>query len=59
MRKACDQHGPFEDVLSIDPAFSKRMNALHPGKDLPCGEDLVWPTTMGPSSTKVGYGGIS
>ena len=25
MRKACDKHGPFEDVLSNHPAFFRRM----------------------------------
>src|SRR5215831_11824364 len=28
MRKACKQHGPFEDVLSNHPAFFRRMEDL-------------------------------
>src|SRR5580658_5062505 len=28
MRKACEKHGPFEDVLSYHPAFFKRMENL-------------------------------
>lgn len=55
MRKACSKHGPYEDLLSIDPAFSKLMNALHPGKDLPCAEDRL-AHNHGPLSTKVGRG---
>jgi len=55
MRKACDRHGPYEDVLSIDPAFSKRMNAMHPGKELPCADDHL-AHNHGPLSMKVGRG---
>ena len=53
MRKVCDQHGPYEDVLSVDPTFSRRMNAMHPGKDLPCADDRL-AHNHGPLSTKVG-----
>src|SRR5260370_20815040 len=28
MRKACEKHGPFEDVLSNHPAFFKRLESL-------------------------------
>ena len=28
MRKACEKHGPFEDVLSNHPEFFKRMESL-------------------------------
>src|ERR1700685_2665709 len=28
MRKACEKHGPFEDVLSNHPAFFQRMEHL-------------------------------
>ena len=39
MRKACDKHGPFEDVLSNHPAFFKRMESLAFGKDFQCAGD--------------------
>ena len=55
MRKACDRHGPYEDVLSIDPAFSKRMNSMHPGKELPCADDHE-AHDHGPLSIKIGRG---
>jgi len=38
MRKACEKHGPFEDVLSNHPAFFKRMESVGFGKDFNCGE---------------------
>jgi uncharacterized radical SAM superfamily Fe-S cluster-containing enzyme len=42
MRKACEKHGPFEDVLSNHPAFFKRMESLGFGKDFNCaGDELV------------------
>jgi uncharacterized radical SAM superfamily Fe-S cluster-containing enzyme len=36
MRKACERHGPFEDVLSDHPAFFRRMESLAFGRDLEC-----------------------
>jgi uncharacterized radical SAM superfamily Fe-S cluster-containing enzyme len=39
MRKACEKHGPFEDVLSNHPAFFKRMESLGFGKDFICADD--------------------
>ena len=39
MRKACEKHGPFEDVLSNHPAFFKRMESLGFGKDFNCAGD--------------------
>jgi len=42
MRKACEKHGPFEDVLSNHPAFFKRMERLGFGKDFTCaGDEMV------------------
>ena len=39
MRKACDKHGPFQDVLSRHPAFFRRMEALAFGRDFECIHD--------------------
>jgi uncharacterized radical SAM superfamily Fe-S cluster-containing enzyme len=55
MRKACEKHGPFEDVLSNHPAFFKRMESLGFGKDLICaGDERVH--NHGANSIKTGRG---
>jgi uncharacterized radical SAM superfamily Fe-S cluster-containing enzyme len=55
MRKACDRHGPFEDVLSNHPAFFKRMERLGFGKDFVCvGDEQIH--NHGANSIKTGRG---
>lgn len=39
MRKVCDKHGPFEDVLSTNSEFTKRIENLFFGRDFRCAED--------------------
>jgi len=39
MRKACEKHGPFEDVLSNHPAFFRRIESLGFGQDFDCAGD--------------------
>src|ERR1700760_4477909 len=34
MVKECPTHGVFEDVMSIDPAFSKHLEDVFPGRDI-------------------------
>src|ERR1700761_1415377 len=34
MVKECAIHGPFEDLMSIDPAFSKHLEDVFPGRDI-------------------------
>ncbi|HEX5431019.1 MAG TPA: radical SAM protein [Bryobacteraceae bacterium] len=34
MLKECPIHGIFEDVMSIDPAFSKHLEEVFPGRDI-------------------------
>jgi 7,8-dihydro-6-hydroxymethylpterin dimethyltransferase len=50
MVKTCAVHGRFEDVISIDPAFLRRVERLYPGRDfltpLTCSE-----TTEAPASS--------
>jgi uncharacterized radical SAM superfamily Fe-S cluster-containing enzyme len=41
MRKACEKHGPLEDVLSNHPVFFKRMESLAFGKDFNCAGDEI------------------
>jgi 7,8-dihydro-6-hydroxymethylpterin dimethyltransferase len=55
MRKACEKHGPFEDVLSNHPDFFKRMETLAFGKDFNCtGDEIVH--NHGANSIKTGRG---
>ena len=55
MRKACEKHGPFEDVLSNHPAFFKRMESLAFGKDFNCaGDEMVH--NHGANSIRTGRG---
>ena len=57
MRKTCDKHGTFEDVLSIDPEFSRLMQARFPGRDFDTvGDELVH--RHGSSSIRYGRGGV-
>ncbi len=39
MRKACDRHGPFEDVLSNHPDLFRKMERLAFGRDFGCVDD--------------------
>ena len=34
MEKDCAIHGHFEDLMSIDPAFSKHLEDVFPGRDI-------------------------
>lgn len=55
MRKACEKHGPFEDVLSNHPDFFLRMERLSFGADLArTGDQAVH--HHGPSSIRAGRG---
>ena len=56
MVKTCETHGRFEDVMSIDPAFTQRIERLYPGRD------YLAPLTPlrehGSSSVKYGRGSV-
>jgi uncharacterized radical SAM superfamily Fe-S cluster-containing enzyme len=39
MRKICEKHGPFEDVLSTNLDFTRRIEDLFFGRDFRCAED--------------------
>lgn len=39
MRKVCQKHGFFEDVLSTNPAFSRRIESLFFGRDFRSADD--------------------
>ncbi|HMK28113.1 MAG TPA: radical SAM protein [Terriglobales bacterium] len=34
MVKDCPKHGHFEDVMSVDPAFSRHLEEVFPGRDI-------------------------
>ncbi len=57
MRKVCDKHGPFEDVLSTDPEFTRRIEGLFFGRDFRCSED-DHVHRHGNSSIKFGRGAV-
>lgn len=56
MVKTCDKHGVFEDVMSIDPAFTSRIEKLYPGRDFLA--PLSHLRNHGTSSVKYGRGSV-
>jgi len=56
MKKDCPEHGSFEDVLSTDPEFFKRLEALYPGRDFVIPKDGLH--EHGASSIKYGRGAV-
>ena len=57
MRKVCDKHGPFEDVLSTSPDFTRRIEGLFFGRDFRCAEDADI-HRHGNSTIKYGRGAV-
>ncbi len=56
MTKTCPTHGRFDDVLSVDPVFSARIERLFPGRDF-----LAPPSKLrdhGSSTIKYGRGSV-
>jgi uncharacterized radical SAM superfamily Fe-S cluster-containing enzyme len=56
MKKECPTHGRFEDVMSTDPAFFKRLESLYPGRDFVIPKDGLH--NHGTSSIKYGRGAV-
>jgi len=56
MEKTCAVHGDFSDVMSIDPAFLKRIEKLYPGRDYLA--PLTELRNHGTSSVKYGRGSV-
>ncbi|MBL8740639.1 MAG: radical SAM protein [Myxococcales bacterium] len=56
MEKTCPQHGHFEDVISVDPAFLERLENLFPGRDVVMTPDALH--NHGSSTVKYGRGGV-
>ena len=57
MRKECEKHGKFEDVLSIDPEFSRLQEQRYYGRDVrTAGDECVH--CHGASNIKYGRGSV-
>jgi len=56
IEKTCPQHGTFTDVLSINPAFLKRIEKFFPGRDYAAVTDRLH--NHGTSSIKYGRGSV-
>ena len=57
MRKECPRHGPFEDLISTDPAFTRRIESLFFGRDFrTSGDEEIH--RHGSSSIKYGRGAV-
>jgi len=56
MKKSCPAHGDFEDVMSIDTAFTARIEKLFPGRDFLAPKTAL--RDHGSSSVKYGRGSV-
>ena len=56
MEKDCPAHGHFEETLSTNPAFTRRIERLFPGRDFDSSGDPLH--DHGPSSIRYGRGGV-
>ncbi len=56
MKKTCPKHGEFDDVMSIDPEFTRRIENLYPGRDFLA--PLSKLRNHGSSSVKYGRGSV-
>ncbi len=56
MVKSCPAHGRIEDVLSTDPAFTRRIESLDPGRDFRMAPDALH--AHGSSAIRYGRGSV-
>ncbi|PYT09787.1 MAG: radical SAM protein [Acidobacteria bacterium] len=56
MVKDCPKHGHFEDLMSIDPEFLRRIEKLYPGRDFQMAPDRFH--NHGTSTVKYGRGAV-
>jgi uncharacterized radical SAM superfamily Fe-S cluster-containing enzyme len=56
MTKTCPRHGTTDDVLSVDPAFTARIERLFPGRDFASPKTRL--RDHGTSSIKYGRGAV-
>jgi tetraether lipid synthase len=57
MVKDCPKHGHFEDIMSIDPEFSKHLEDVFPGRDIRAHNDEKL-HNHGSSTVKYGRGSV-
>jgi uncharacterized radical SAM superfamily Fe-S cluster-containing enzyme len=57
MVKDCPKHGHFEDIISIDPAFTKHLEEVFPGRDIRAHNDEGL-HNHGSSTIKYGRGSV-
>jgi uncharacterized radical SAM superfamily Fe-S cluster-containing enzyme len=57
MVKECPKHGKFEDVMSVDPAFSQHLEEVFPGRDIRAHNDEKL-HNHGTSTIKYGRGSV-
>jgi uncharacterized radical SAM superfamily Fe-S cluster-containing enzyme len=57
MVKDCPKHGHFEDVMSIDPEFSRHLEDVFPGRDISAHNDEKL-HNHGSSTVKYGRGSV-
>ena len=57
MVKDCPRHGHFEDVMSIDPEFSRHLEEVFPGRDIRAHNDEKL-HNHGSSTVKYGRGSV-
>ncbi len=57
VRKTCPEHGTFEDLISIDPEFTRRTESRFPGRDFQTfGDSLIH--HHGTSTIRYGRGAV-
>jgi uncharacterized radical SAM superfamily Fe-S cluster-containing enzyme len=56
MTKTCPKHGAVEDVISVDPAFTRRIERLFPGRDFTSPKSKL--RDHGTSTIKYGRGSV-
>jgi uncharacterized radical SAM superfamily Fe-S cluster-containing enzyme len=56
MEKECEKHGRYDDVMSIDPTFLRRIENLFPGRDFESPKTAL--RNHGSSSIKYGRGSV-
>ena len=56
MKKTCDKHGTFTDVMAMDPAWLARIERLYPGRDFKAPQTEL--RQHGSSSIQFGRGSV-
>src|SRR5438132_1669255 len=56
MEKTCPAHGTFQDVMSVDVEFFRRLERLYPGRDFALAPDALH--DHGRSSIQYGRGAV-